>query len=68
MKKYLEKAIGLQQSYSYFQLVRIPRGQNSQADTLSKIALSSTISLVEEVHKRSIKEAEVNIVANDEPN
>ncbi|MEJ1821228.1 reverse transcriptase-like protein, partial [Escherichia coli] len=72
MKKYLEKAKSLQRTFSHFQIVRIPREQNSRADILSKLASSSTSPPVEEVQSRSINDAEdgaeVNIVSDEEPN
>lgn len=68
MKKYLDKAKQLQRLLSYFQLVPIPRSQNVRADTLSKIASTSTASPVEEIQMRGIKEVEVCVIIEDDPN
>lgn len=68
MKKYLEEARHLQWLFSYFQLVRIPRSQNTQADTLRKLAYAPMTSPVEEIQMRSIEEAEVRVIVKDCPN
>ncbi|MEJ1821258.1 reverse transcriptase-like protein, partial [Escherichia coli] len=55
MKQYLEKAKEMLTSFRYFSIHRIPRGENSRADVLSKLAASSTSPPVEEIDPAKVE-------------
>ncbi|GJX58846.1 reverse transcriptase domain-containing protein [Tanacetum coccineum] len=71
MLRYLEKVKALTGSFKAFTIKQIPRSENKKADALSKIASTSFAYLskqvlVEELKEKSISEAEVLVVVEEE--
>ncbi|GKF38325.1 reverse transcriptase domain-containing protein [Tanacetum coccineum] len=71
MIQYLKKVKTLSSSFKKFSIKQIPRSENKKADTLSKIASTSFAHLtkqvlVEELKEKSINEAEVLAVVEEE--
>ncbi|GJX56927.1 reverse transcriptase domain-containing protein [Tanacetum coccineum] len=71
MLRYLEKVKALTGSFMAFTIKQIPRSENRKADALSKIASTSFAHLskqvlVEELKEKSISEAEVLVVVEEE--
>ncbi|GKC91612.1 reverse transcriptase domain-containing protein [Tanacetum coccineum] len=71
MIQYLEKVKALASSYKKFLIKQVPRNENKKADALSKIASTSFAHLtkqvlVEELKEKSINEAEVLAVVEEE--
>ncbi|GKB07431.1 reverse transcriptase domain-containing protein [Tanacetum coccineum] len=71
MVRYLEKVKALASSFKKFSIKHVPRSENKKADALSKIASTSFAHLtkqvlVEELKEKSINEAEVLAVVEEE--
>ncbi|GKB45167.1 reverse transcriptase domain-containing protein [Tanacetum coccineum] len=71
MIQYLEKVKALASSFKKFSIKQVPRSENKKADALSKIASASFAHLtkqvlVEELKEKSINEAEVLAVMEEE--
>ncbi|GKA06070.1 reverse transcriptase domain-containing protein [Tanacetum coccineum] len=71
MIQYLEKVKTLASSFKKFSIKQVPRSENKKADALSKIASTSFAHLtkqvlVEELNEKSINEAEVLAVVEEE--
>ncbi|GJS01657.1 reverse transcriptase domain-containing protein [Tanacetum coccineum] len=73
MSRYLEKVKALTNSFKAFSIRQVPRSENKKADALSKIASTSFAHLskqvlVEELKEKSISEAEILGVVEEEGN
>ncbi|GJU34058.1 reverse transcriptase domain-containing protein [Tanacetum coccineum] len=73
MIQYLEKVKTLASSFKKFSIKQVPRSENKKADALSKIASTSFAHLtkqvlVEELKEKSINEAEVLAIMEEEGN
>ncbi|GKD26848.1 reverse transcriptase domain-containing protein, partial [Tanacetum coccineum] len=71
MVQYLEKIKTLTSSFKEISIKQVPRSENKQADTLSKIASTSFVHLsnqvlVEELKEKSINEKEVLDIVEEE--
>ncbi|GKE68269.1 reverse transcriptase domain-containing protein [Tanacetum coccineum] len=71
MIRYMEKVKTLTSSFKAFSIRQVPRSENKKADALSKIASTSFVHLskqvlVEELKEKSISEAEILAVVEEE--